>query len=133
MAILEWKCKCDRCGKEYVVKPEDVGCDILKYCPSCNTLSSMMRRGFEFGVKRRKMNTEDPIDLEDYIAMCYLYAKGWRICMITDLFRLPESVVRAIIFDVKSGETPLAVDVRGALNKRYGMTINQFDHENDEK
>lgn len=132
--ILECKCKCERCGKEYVTSGEDIKYyESRNYCPSCKTLGDMMTKGFTFGERRRKMNTEDPIDLEDYIAMCYLYAKGWRIYVITDLFRLPESVVRAIIFDVKSGETPLAVDVRGALSKRYGMTINQFDHENEEK
>lgn len=131
--LIESRCKCERCGKEYTIAHDLWDSKRIvnrsdDYCPTCNTLWSMMLYAWRFGEKRNRMNTEDPMELNDYVCMCWFYAKGLSCYHIAELFRLPESVVRAIIFDVKDGETARAVDVRGALSKTYGVSMKTFPH-----
>lgn len=133
MARLETRCKCDRCGKEYTDRyecwdPNKIINHSEYYCPECNMLLSMLLYAFKFGEKRSKLNTEDPMETNDYVCMCWLYANGYPTYIVANLFHPSESVARAIIFDIRDGESLRAVDIRGILRKEYGVTMKDGLH-----
>ena len=121
--VIKYECKCERCKKQYTFKGDELySHDIFStdMCPECVALRDAMYNAFYYALHDSPEEKKE-LKLEDYVNMAYLYANKFTIYNITNLYMLPESVVRNIIFDIKAGDTPRAKEVMSILKEKYGI------------
>lgn len=123
--VIKYECKCDRCSEKYEYTDkqfrEDEDSIFSTYtCPKCMALKRNFEHAFYYPIGNSPEDKKE-LSITDYINMAYLYANKFTIYNITNLYCLPESVVRNIIFDIKAGDTPRAKEVLEALKKKYGI------------
>ena len=121
--VIKYECKCERCKKPYSFEGNELYSNDLfntDMCPDCLALRDAIYNAFYYALHDSPEEKKE-LKLEDYVNMAYLYANKFTIYNITNLYMLPESVVRNIIFDIKAGDTPRAKEVMGFLKEKYGI------------
>lgn len=121
--IIKYECKCERCKKQYSFKNEELYSDNhinTDICPECGALRDAFFNAFYYALNDSPEEKKE-LKLDDYVNMAYLYANKFTIYNITNLYMLPESVVRNIIFDIKAGDTLRAKEVMSVLKEKYGI------------
>ena len=122
--VIKYECKCERCKKQFSFKGDKLYSDdrvvSTDMCPECGALREAFLHAFYYAVNDSPEEKKE-LKLDDYVNMAYLYANKFTIYNITNLYMLPESVVRNIIFDIKAGDTPRAKEVMSILKEKYGI------------